>query len=54
MKRCAGHTARNLVRHLSLGTRIAFPKLALTGNSYATTVASAGFAAISFPTRSDN
>ncbi len=30
VKRCAGHTARTLVRQLSLGTIIIFPKLAVT------------------------
>jgi hypothetical protein len=29
VKRCAGRRTRNLVRHLSLGTRMAFPKLAV-------------------------
>lgn len=33
---------------------VTFPKLAVTSNFYAATTASAGFAAISFPTRSDN
>jgi len=30
VKRCAGRTTRNLTRHLSLGTKLAFPKLAVT------------------------